>query len=1187
MKLSALREIHSTLGRFMAILAIIALGVGFFSGVKITTPAMVHTVGGFMNDHELFDYRLISTLGWEEEDAEKFRQQPGVVSAEGAYSLDVLFTKENDHERVMKVHSLTENVNKLEILEGRLPEAADECVADAKMGGMPPVGSVIRVAQSNEEETKDRLRYKEFKVVGAAYSPYYVNFERGTTSIGTGSIDGFVYVDKEAFDMEVYSEIYVKLDHEYQVYSDEYKDFMDSENDTWEELVKDQAVERYERVVSDAEKEISDGREELEEKRADGQKELDDARKELEDARTELDDAKKELDDARQEITDGETKLGDAKEEIDKNEKKLNEAKTELDSAKAQIDSGRYQLDSAKAQLNSAQAQVSSGKKELDAAKTQLDASKAQIDESEKAIAEGEEQLAAGQAQIESAFAQIDASSALLAGQESELAAREQEFAAQTAELMPIFDMLPPEQQQSITDTQAQLNAARQQLEGAKAELEQGRAQAEAGKAELEAKAAELEEGKAQLQAGKAQYEAGLAEYQKGLAEYENGKKQYESGLYTYSASEQKYYSGLNEYNSGKREYENGLSQLTEGKAEYEKSLKEFEDGRKEYEDGLAEYEDGEKKYQEGLAEYEDGKAEFGEKIADAEKELADAEQKLADLKEPDTFLLDRSTNIGYACFENDSEIVEQVARVFPIFFILVAALVCMTTMSRMVEEQRTQIGIFKALGYSEWAIMGKFLFYSGSAAMIGCVTGYAVGVVLFPGVIWMTYKLMYVSLDIQYIFDWKLAIIAVAVSMLCSVGTTFVSCRYELSETAASLMRPKAPKAGKRVLLERIPFIWNRMKFLYKVSVRNIFRYKKRFFMMIVGISGCTALLLTGFGLKDSVAGFADVQYEEIVKTDASLIFTPEGGGLPKDLERDINSLTASHKLIKESSWDLVKKDKVKSITLIAPEDYEGMEKYITLRTVDGAKLSPPAAGEAIVSQSINERYGVKTGDEILLRDGDMNVLKVKVAGVCENHVYNYIFTNAGTFEEQLGEKAGFNTVYMNFPRGADHSQTAAELQKNESVNNVTLFKEVKERMTNSMSSLDYVVLLVIASAAGLAFIVLYNLTNINITERIREIATIKVLGFYRRETSAYVLRENIALTAIGAVAGLFLGVLLHRFVMAQIVVDMVAFRVRILPKSFVFSIVLTFVFNFAVNLFMETKLEKINMAESLKSVE
>ncbi|MBQ8966159.1 FtsX-like permease family protein [Ruminococcus sp.] len=1130
LRVSTFREIKSTFGRFAAILAIIALGVGFFSGVKITTPAMVNTVGGFMTDHELFDYRIISTLGWEEEDVEALRGRKDVRGAEGAYALDLVLNDEAGNELVFKTHSLTEGINVPELLEGRLPENENECLVDGKT--KYKVGDRFTVSPENPEDTLEDFTPREVTVVGRIYSPAYVHFERGTTTLGSGAVNGYIYLDRAAFDMEVYTELYVKLDHELDVYSDEYKDYMSDREDGWEKAAEEQAEDRYDRIVSDAEYELAEGRQELEDARAEGQQKLDDARAELDDARAELDEAAEKLTDAEKDIADGEKEISD-------NEKKLADAKKTLDDTAGTLASGKTQLDNAAAQLA---------------------ASKKQLDQSAAQLTEGENALAAAQAEIDAGAEQLAAGQAEIDAQTSALNEQYAAFMTEYGQYLGMLDMLPEEQAAAVTAGKAQLDAGFEQLEAARTELESKKTELAAGQAELDKQRTALAEGRAQYEAGKARYDAGYAQYAASLAQYNSGKSRYDSG---------------------RAEYEDGVKQLEDGKAELEK-------GKKEYEDGKAEYEEGLKKYEDGEEEYQDGVTSFDEEIAKAEQELADGEQELRDLKKPDVFLLDRNTNIGYACFENDSEIVEQVARVFPIFFILVAALVCMTTMSRMVEERRTQIGTLKALGYSERAIMSKFTVYAGTAAVLGCVLGYGVGTVLFPKVIWMTYKLMYIELDIDYLFDWKLASIAGAVAIICSVGAAWLSCRYELSETAAGLMRPKAPKAGKRVLLERIPFIWDKMKFLHKVSIRNIFRYKKRFFMMIVGISGCTALLLTGFGMKDSVSGFAEVQYEEVVTADASLVYSPdENGDMPAEIRDKLEDMGAEYACVYSGAWDLVKKDLTKSISLMAPEDFSQLRGKMNFMDTEGSPLDPPEGDEALVSISIAERYDVKEGDEITLRDENMRVMKFTVKKIFDNHVYNYIFVPYEAVARQLGGDCDLNDAYVKFRAGEDVYKAQTVLGKLEGVTNMTLYQDLKKRLTDSMSSLDYVVLLVILSAAGLAFIVLYNLTNINITEREREIATIKVLGFFKKETAAYVLRENIALTALGIAVGLGLGRLLHKFVMAQIVVDMVSFKERILPMSYIYSIGLTFVFNLLVNLVMENKLEKINMAESLKSVE
>lgn len=1195
MRRTTWREIRQTFGRFFAIFAIVALGVGFFAGVRITTPAMVHTVDENLQEGQLFDYRLISTLGWEQEDVEALRQREDVRYAEGAYSADVLFLDERQEERVLKVHSLTEQINRIRLVGGRMPRNRNECLVDSSLGNLPALAEELLVEDTNEEDTLDLLAVRSLTVVGYVDSVCYINFERGTTSIGTGSIDGFVYVPEDTFDSDVYTEIYVRLNQDYEIYSDVYKDYMDERRESWEEFVDAQAGNRYDRIRKEALQEIAEGEQELADKVKDG--------------RQELTEAEEELADAREDLTEAAGKLAEAKEELRTSDQRLSDAKTELDSVGAELKKGRKQLDQTGKQIASGKKQLEAGQKKIDDAIRTIQEQEALLGEKKQELWKQEEQLSAAEAQLEAAMqqmkAQQEAAAASQYGAESGGSEAKPEHAesGEVGENQKNAELEIAGENQKSAESGAAAEGQKDAEPGTAAEgqrdAEPGAAGEKQGSNEsgaflptegiLEAAAqmaAQLEEQRTQLRQARQQLSAGKQAIAEAEAELAKAKKKTAAG-------EKELNRQRKQLEKGETQYDKGMADYLHGKEEYEKGLKEYADGRqkyadgkRKYADGVAEYEDGLADYEEGLESFRDGERELNEKTADAEQELADARKELDELEKPDTWLLERNTNIGYACFENDSEIVAQVARVFPIFFVLVAALVCMTTMGRMVEEQRTQIGVLKALGYSEADIMGKYLFYSGSAAFLGSVFGYGVGIFLFPGVIWTSYQLMYQTMRLQFIFDWKLAGLSLAAALLCSMGTTWLVCRYELSETSASLMRPKAPKAGKRVLLEYVPAVWSRIRFLYKVSIRNLFRYKGRFFMMIAGIGGCTALLLTGFGIKDSIAGFAELQYEEIMTADAQVTFQ-DCEKLPDALADRIGETGAQHVLLKEGAWDLVAGEHVKEVTLLVPEQTELIGDYVHFRTKEGKPIAFPGKNEALVCNSLAERYGVDVGDEVTLRDSDMRELKVRIAGIFENHVYNYVFLSPETMEEQLSEHVLYNSAYLEFLEGADYYKLSAEIAGEEDVTSVTLFSEMKERLSKMMGSLNYIVILVIACAAGLAFIVLYNLTNINITERLREIATIKVLGFFRGETAAYVFRENVVLTLMGTVVGLLLGVLLHRYVMAQIVVDMVSFKSRILPVSFLYSVVLTFVFTVFVNAVMERKLEGINMAESLKSVE
>lgn len=637
-----------------------------------------------------------------------------------------------------------------------------------------------------------------------------------------------------------------------------------------------------------------------------------------------------------------------------------------------------------------------------------------------------------------------------------------------------------------------------------------------------------------------------------------------------------------------KAQVESGLAQANMGSRQLEAAEKTIARQEEKLRDAQKKLEDSEKELADGWEEYEENRQKLADETADARKELEDARKELADLKEPDTYVLGRDKNIGYASFESDSDIVEGIANVFPIFFFLVAALVCITTMTRMVEEQRTQIGILKALGYSEGIIMGKYLFYSGSAAMLGCGIGFLLGSYIFPTVIWTAYRIMYRLGDFHVILDWKLGVISLVVSILCSMGTTIATCRYELTSVAAELMRPKAPKSGKRIILERIPFLWNHMKFLLKVSARNIFRYKQRFYMMVFGIGGCTALLLTGFGVKDSISSITYNQFDEIQINDMSVIFSdPYKSMDSSEFEAVMADNAQSYTLAFEESGDLTLGDKTKSLTLVAPEKTEDIGLYLNLHTTRDEPVAYPGKGEVVLTEKLADKCNAKIGDTVTIQDDDMNELELKVSGISENYVYNYAYISPDTWKEQTGKEPEYKSAYVNVREGADVHEVSAAIMNCDGVASVTVNDDMKVRFSSMMKSLDYVVLLIIGCAGSLAFIVLYNLTNINITERLREIATIKVLGFYRRETASYVFRENLVLTGIGAGVGLIMGYYLHRFVMYNIDIDMIAFDVHIAPRSVLLSIVLTFIFAGIVDWVMNKKLDAINMAESMKSVE
>ena len=1062
MKRNTFREIKKSFGRYFAILAIIALGVAFFSGLKITQSVMVHSADVYLKDLQFYDYRLVSTLGFTEENVEALAEKEDVRAAEGAISAEVLYKDAGENERVIKMHSITEKVNKLKLVAGEMPQSADECVVDSALFSEDAIGSKLVLSENNTTDDLDKFAYKEYTITGLVQSPCYIQFERGNASIGNGRISGFAYLLKDGFAVDYDTEIYIKFDEDYDIYSDEYDSYMDAKEADWEVYTKEQAEIRYDKMVKDAQDELDEKKEELEEKRA---------------------EAETELELAKQQLTDGETEISDGKNQIAS-------AKTELSAKASELQSGKDALSSKAAELESASQQISGQE-------SALAAKKAEYEQGLNAYLAAKQQVADKRSSLETAKAQL------------------------TEDTPGYEEML------------AQIEAGLTEVAGAEAELN-------TKNAELEAAAGQLSSAESQLAAAKQQIE-----------------------------------DGKNALAAAEAELTDGENQLAAAKEQIEEKEDQLEAAETELADGLLQYQENQSK--------------FDEQMQDADDQIADAQSKIDEIEKPETYVLDRNTNVGYVCLKNDSGVVKGIANVFPVFFFLVAALICMTTMNRMVEEQRTQIGVLKALGFSEGKIMGKYLFYSGSAAISGTLIGYVLGIHFFPLVITTAYGIVYKMGGIYYVSDLPLALVSLTVAVLCSVGTTWLSCHKELKEVAADLMRPKAPKAGKRVFLEHVPFIWKRLKFLQKVSVRNIVRYKKRFFMMVIGISGCTALLVMGFGVRDSVVAVADQQYEEIQLYDIGV--TLKDGRMPgeadlKSLDSVLEKENAAGMYAMEKTIDLVTDKGTKSINMVAVENPDEVGDFISLHTKKQEPIAYPKEGEAVLSKKVAETYGVKKGDTILLRDSDNNEMNLKVTGICENHIYNYVYIAPESYEKQIGDVV-FKNVYVSLPDEADIHEVSAALMKADGVTAVTVNSDMLNRISQMMSCMNYIVIIIIICAGALAFIVLYNLNNINITERVREIATIKVLGFYPKETASYVFRENMVLTAIGCGLGLILGKWFHRFVMGEIQIDMVSFNVQINAVSYLFSVLLTMGFAWIVNCMMTGKLERINMAESLKSID
>lgn len=1088
------REISSSLGRYLAIFAIIALGAGLFVGLRLSRPDFLETYNNYTHETNFYDFRLVSTLGLTDDDLAEVKKLDGVKLAEGAVGADFLFNTADEDNLIMMAQSIPEKVNQIKLKAGRMPEKANECLADPDMYSKDDIGSTIKLSKDNSEQTFDTFAYDEYTIVGLADSVLYINMERGSSTLGNGSVKGYIYIPMDGFSTDYYTDIYVCVDSEGYVYSDEYEQSTQKYVDGLEKFMSERAVIRRDAIIDDA------------------MSQLDDAKKQYEDGKTQYDAAKAEYDagyaEYVQKKSDTEAQLEQARKEIENAESMMGNSSV--------IDQKQAELDAAKAELDKGQAEYERGLQQFNAkAKLAYGAVDEQIAYYENRISDKQNDIAAQNAEIESLNAQLAEAQA----NGDSLKARLIEWKIKTANDRISLDNADIERynerlevhRQKRAEVDAELEPYRKQLEDAKAQLDSGYAQIAAGQAELDAAREMISSGGAQLEAAKKQYEQGKAEAERGFAEAE-------------------------------KELASGKAQLDAAKAELDK----------------------------GAAE------------------LDSAEKQIKNINHADTYVLDRDTNAGYVCFESDTNVVQSVASVFPVFFFLVAALVCLTTMTRMIADQRTQIGIMKALGYSSGAIIGKYMFYSGSATVLGSIFGIAAGSFAFPAIVWFGYGLIYNLSGLTFTMNWPLALGITAANLLVTLLVTWYCCAKELKCAPADLIRPKAPEAGKRILLERIPTVWNDMSFMQKVSARNIMRYKKRIFMMLLGIGGCTALVLTALGLNDTIQNVVTRQYDDIILYDYEITMAydmneEEQEIFFRDAGDDIKDAVFLYRGLAEVSDG----DAIKNATLTVT-DGKKLCKYIDL-SYDGEPIDYPGRGEAAINYNLARQLGgIEVGDEIKLTTSEKKELTVTVSALFDNYVDSFVFISPETCEEQLGEVPEYKSALANAPDGADVNRCAEALTHDvDGVRGVTLSTDIKERMSSMLDGLLVVVAAIILCAGLLAFIVLYNLTNINISERIREIATLKVLGFYPNEAAHYVFRENLILTGAGAVFGLGLGVALHAFVMNAIKVDMMYFKPHISFLSFAVSIVITFVFAVIVNAIMRRRIDNIDMAGALKSIE
>ena len=1009
----SIKEIKNTYKRFLSILVMAFLGVGFFAGMRAASPDMVDTIDQYYKESQVYDIKILSTLGLTNDDIDALSEIDEIENTVGTYETEGKIEIDNK-EIITKIMSV-EKLNKPILLQGDFPETQNECVVEDSFltANHKSIGDTIEVevekTKNDEGEEVEYLNKNILKIVGTVKSPLYISRDRGTSSLGSGKIDYYIYVPKENIKAnEIYTNIYIKLKN--------------SENYTT-------SSEKYEEYIAEVKEKIEAIKEEREKARHD-----------------------KLVDIATRKVKEAEEKL---------NENKQN-AQQQIEEAKQEIENGKNKIEKAEVKLNSS-------KKEAD---TKFKSAYNQIQMAKESIFQNETQL--NQKEQE-------------AGQQiAELEIKKQELQTQ-------FDTI----ENNLTQLETQYN-----------QIKDNPNISEEQKQMLENKIQMLKQSEQTIKAGIEQINNGITT---GKQEIENAKTQLQNAK--------------NELTKKEKQYEATktatYSSLENAKIEIEKSKTELEKGEK---------------------ELEEKQEEFKDKIADAESKLIDSREKIANIENPTWYVLDRYSNTGYNSFIQDTESIENISKVFPIVFFMVALLISLTSMTRMVEEQRTQIGTLKALGYNKLQIASKYVIYAGLACVIGGVLGMSVGFVLLPKIIWTMYQMMYQMTDnIHISFNIIIGGMGLLLICVCIIGATIYAVLKELVQTPSTLMRPKAPKMGKRVLLEKIPFIWKRLSFSQKVTVRNIFRYKKRFLMTIIGILGCTALIVVGFGVRDSIRCIMPNQFEKVFNYDMQI-------GLKNGLEDEqkqkyiisLQEKTELEKVVETYMTSNIAKNQEneEDVQIIVPKEQKDLDEVINLTDVKTGEKVQLEENAICLTDKAAELLNVKQGDTITLKDSKDKERQVKISNIVENYVYHYVYMSRITYENLYGENYNTNMLFTKNNNLSEKQETnlATEIMNQSEVASISRNSSIMNLLDDTMKSLNYVVIILIVSAGLLAFVVLYNLSNVNISERIRELATIKVLGFYDKEVYSYVTRETVILTAIGIVLGLIGGYFLNYFIIRNL---------------------------------------------------
>lgn len=1290
------REIGRNKGRFFSVMFIVMLGAAFFSGIRSTKNDMHVSADSYYDRVNFMDIRVVSTLGLTEDDLEDMRNTEGVAAVTGGYTAEVL-NEQSDMEFALKVIAWTEDVNQVTLTDGRLPEKANECLADdiyLQQTGCE-IGDQITLESGSSEDLSDTLKEETYTIVGSGTLPYYMEMDRGSGTVGDGSLDAFLVVLPEVFEQQdVYTEAYVQAE------GAEAENSFDGAYETkvaevvagLEEIADGACDRRYETIYQDGMEEIEDAKQEV----ADAEQELADAKAQIDDGEQQITDAKETLADGEKELEDGESELASREQQLAEARELLESKEAELNSGKSQLADGEQQIADAEAVLSAKEKELADGKAQLEAEAQQLEAGKAEIEEQSESLESGKAQveekareleeakaqveakaqelengraqLEAGRAELESGKAELEQNRQTVTAARQELEAKRADYETAKTALQQIEAQLG-ELQQQLTQTEEQIRqmeealadagldtspeyeallAVKTQLETTIAGLQTQKETVQAGITEFEAGEKSVQDGEAQLAAaeqqiaqseqqlnateevlkeGEVQLEAARQQITDGEAQLEASRQQLaaaETQLNAYrqqmadgeaqlNAARQQITDGETQLSQGRQELEQQKSvleqskaqmesgeqqiaqtrqQLTEGEAQIAEARQTLADARAELEDGKAELAEKEQELADAKQEYEDGYAEAQPELADARQQIADGEQELKDLERPEWYVMDREDVTSAKGFADDAERIDNIGQVFPWIFFLVAALISLTTMTRMVEEQRQQIGTLKALGYRDGAIAVKYLCYAMLATVTGAVIGVVIGEKLFPWVIMNAYGMLYLGLP-EYLtpLNWEQGLLAILTSIACTGLATLFSCWREMRAKPSELMRPEPPKNGRRVLLERVTILWKHLSFTQKSTVRNLFRYKKRFFMTVIGIGGCMGLMLVGFGLQDSITAIAKNQFVELFTYQAAVVVNSESKEQKDALREQAEMFDGMGSTLEmfAQNVELTAGDESMSAIMEVPQDPSVVDQFFTFRDRRSKESYEFPEDGIAISEKTAKMLGVSVGDTIKVGEENKEGREVTISIIIENYVEHYIFMAPSLYESVWQETPDYNQILMKYEDTSDrYEENLGQMMiEQDGVVGVTFVSDLEAEIDDMLQALNIVIVVLIVSAGLLAFVVLYNLNNINITERKRELATLKVLGFYDMEVAEYVYRENVILTILGILAGAGIGLALHQYIIHTVEVDMMMFGRTVFPRSYLFSGLLTLVFSLFVNYMMYYRLKKIDMIESLKSVE